>query len=111
VRHLKTSSVTTAITMIVLALTLSAASAQEGYSPPNGFVPDADTAIKIARAVLSPIYGEQKIKGEEPLIARLTGDTWLVVGTLRCAPSCVGGTAEIQISKRDGRVLHVIHGR
>jgi hypothetical protein len=80
--------------------------------PKNGFVPDANTAVKIAEAVLIPVYGEKKISGERPFKATQQGDVWRVTGTLNCgAPNCVGGTAVIRISKTTGEILFVGHYR
>jgi hypothetical protein len=87
------------------------ASAQDvGYNPHHAFVPDSQTAVVIGRAVLIPIYGRQTIQSEEPLTAKRQGDVWTVSGTLHCGgTSCVGGTAEVRLSAKDGRVLHVTH--
>ncbi|HJT43499.1 MAG TPA: NTF2 fold immunity protein [Rhizomicrobium sp.] len=79
---------------------------------PAALVPDAKTAISIARAVLTPIYGPQVIQAEEPLIAVRQDDVWVVRGTLNCPhEKCLGGTAELKLSAKDGRILHVIHGK
>jgi hypothetical protein len=85
---------------------------QHSYVPAEGFVPDKNTAIRIAEAVLDPIYGEDKIKAEEPLDAKLNeaGDTWIVWGHLP-KPANKGGAAYIEISKADARILRVTHGR
>jgi len=85
---------------------------QHSYVPQEGFVPDKNTAIRIAEAVLDPIYGEDKIKAEEPLDAKLNevGDTWIVWGHLP-KPANRGGVAYIEISKADARILRVTHGR
>lgn len=89
-------------------LSATAAFAQ-GYVPEKGFVPDAKTAAAIARAVLVPIYGETTIRNEEPLKAERRGENWYVNGTLRCAPRCLGGTASVVLSAKDGRILFVMH--
>ena len=98
----------------VLATTLitSAAMAQSpfNYRPPKGVVPDANTAVRIAEAVLSPIYGADKIKREEPFRAISDGEVWHVRGDMHC-DRCLGGVAEIEISKTDGRVLRIGHGK
>ena len=78
------------------------------YLPKNGFVPDDRTAIAVAEAVLIGIYGEKQIEGERPFFAKLEREIWIVHGTIH-APN--GGVAEIRISKKDGRVLHVSHGK
>jgi hypothetical protein len=59
--------------------------AQQGPSvrPKDGFVPNAETAVKVGEAVLMPVYGEERIVGERPFNAVLQGDVWTVEGTLR----------------------------
>ena len=70
------------------------------------FVPDAKTAIKIAEAIWLPIYGE-KIYKEMPFIATLKNSkVWIVKGTLRFTK---GGTAYIEIQKKDCKILEVYH--
>ena len=86
------------------------------YKPKKGFVPNEVTAIRIAKAVLMPIYGEENIKRERPFNARLihgkggpSSDTWFVNGYL--PPHMMGGVAEISISKDTGCILSVSHGQ
>jgi len=80
-----------------------------GYVPASGFVPDEATAVRVAEAVLIPIYGQTKVESERPFSAKLTGGVWTVTGHL--PPGKDGGVAEAQIDKRDGRILRVIHGK
>ena len=79
-----------------------------GYVPPNGFVPDAKTAISIAVAIWEPIYGAKQIQSERPFKAKLVEGVWHVEGTLPSGTP--GGVAEARISKADGRVVYVMHG-
>ncbi|MGA9528140.1 MAG: YbbC/YhhH family protein [Terriglobales bacterium] len=102
--------------IILLCAILSVSSFGQGYKPKSGYVPDSQTAVKIAEAVLIPVYGEKQIKSERPFVARLKDGVWTVDGTLHCrdekgdmATSCAGGTAEIRIAKEDARVLFMIH--
>jgi hypothetical protein len=88
----------------------------QGVKPAGGFVPDSKTAVKIAEAVLTPVYGEKQIKSEEPFVAELKNDVWTVHGTLHCpdskggtTTSCAGGVAVVEISKSDGRILSMVH--
>jgi hypothetical protein len=83
--------------------------AAHSYVPDNGFVPTAEVATEIARAVLTPIYGRERIERQAPLVAILDVDRWVVTGTL--PPGRLGGVAQIEIAKSDGRILHVTHGR
>jgi len=79
------------------------------YTPPNGFVPDSITAVRIAVAVWIPIYGESHIRGEAPFDARLRDSVWTVEGSL--PRDHVGGVAVAEIARRDGRILRVSHGK
>ena len=76
------------------------------FVPKDGFVPNEETAIKIAEAVWLPIYGET-INDERPFHAKLIGDVWYVEGTL--PEDALDGTAIAEISKTDGRILRVVH--
>lgn len=81
----------------------------QGEVPADGYVPDATTATSIAEAVLIPIYGKQNIQGEKPFKAVLTNGIWILTGHMK--EGYVGGVAEVQISKRDGCILQVTHGK
>jgi len=102
-----------AISCAVLLFTVARA---QSYAPKSGFVPNSTTAVKIAEAVLIPVYGKEKIESERPFKATLENGVWTVSGTLRCPDGkggtttmCVGGTAEVKLSKIDGRILKMIH--
>ena len=79
------------------------------YRPEAGYVPDAETAIAIAVAVWTPIYGREQIESEKPYKAVLIGGMWHVSGSLPAG--YLGGVAEAEIAKDDGRILRVIHGQ
>lgn len=102
------------LAMILTALMLCVGAHAEdqpihNYVPKDGYVPDAKTAICIADAVLSAIYGANNVQGEKPLVAALKDGVWTVTGTLPLGMS--GGTALIEIAKADGKILRVTHGR
>jgi hypothetical protein len=110
----RTGTMTNFRTALVLALVVAvgcAAATRRGAQPEAGFVPDQDTAVRIAEAVWIPIYGEKNILDQRPHRAILDGDVWKVTGTLHCASGslCVGGSAYAEISRNDGRVLYVVH--
>lgn len=79
------------------------------FSPETGFVPDAATAIGVATAVLTPVYGPGPIERQKPLLAVLTDDVWSVRGQL--ADGALGGVASISINQRDGRIVRMTHSR
>jgi hypothetical protein len=75
----------------------------------NDFVPDQETACKIAEAIWLPIYGE-KVQNFKPYEAVLKdGTVWIVEGTL--PKGTKGGTPYIEINKKDCRILEVTHGK
>jgi hypothetical protein len=86
-----------------------AAKAEPTYAPAAGSVPDTETAIQIAKAVLVPVYGDAKIKAQEPFSATLKDDIWRVEGHL--SQGVVGGAALVEIAKSDGRIIRMIHGK
>jgi hypothetical protein len=101
--------------VILIAITVAAyAAPSEKFEPAGGFVPDAETAIKIAVAVWSPIYGAEHIAGEKPYHATLKDGVWTVEGSLpesKHGRIVVGGVALTRISQKDGCILKVIHGQ
>ena len=79
------------------------------YQPPEGVVPDEQTAISIAVAVWSPIYGKDEIAKQKPYQVFLVDGYWVVSGSL--PKQLVGGTAKIVIDKEDGRIIDISHGK
>lgn len=97
----------------LLVATFSVVVAEESkhnYKPEVGYVPNADTAIKIAVAVWEPIYGRERIASEKPYTATLVNGVWVVEGSLPKEHTS-GGVAIAEISKDDGKVLRVSHGK
>src|SRR5579864_4089050 len=77
------------------------------WQPPEGFVPDADTARKISEVLIVRFFGEAQADREKPLQATLEDGVWIVTGTM--PPNMLGGVAELHISKKDGRILYARH--
>lgn len=77
--------------------------------PKDGYVPNAETAIKVALAVWEPIYGKEHIEKQKPHKAELKDGIWHVSGSL--PEGTRGGTAMAEIAKEDARVLRVVHGQ
>ena len=105
-------SLSVLIVVIGIAATdrVAMSQAPASFIPPNGFVPDAATASRIAEAVWIPIYGEQHISTEKPFKVILNGNVWTVTGK-DLPPGHGGGVALAEISKSDARILRVIHGQ
>ncbi len=78
-------------------------------------VPNAETAVTIAEAILLTIYGEQILE-QRPFNCELVKDSiWVLEGFFPTAkhggPVMAGGVAYIEIQKRDSKVLIVTHGK
>jgi len=104
------------ITHLAVAILLAAASpmfsaeqSDHNVRPSAGYVPDAETAIRIALAVWEPIYGREQIERQKPYRATLQNGVWVVAGSL--PPGWRGGVAVAEIAKRDGKILRVSHGK
>ena len=73
----------------------------------DGYVPNEETAIRIAEAVWLPIYGEQ-IRDEKPFHATLLNDSiWVVEGTIKNVS--LGGTVYAEILKRNAKIVRITH--
>ena len=77
--------------------------------PSAGVIPDAETAKSIALAVAIPIWGKAAVTSELPLQAALMGDTWTVIGDPHLHRGQTGGELIIQLDKRNGAVLSLLH--
>ena len=106
---LRALSILLLITLVATGCASQPRSDEVTYMPTGGYVPDEATAIAIAKAIWIPIYGKEKIESEAPFVATLKENAWHVQGTL--PKGYRGGTAEAVISKRDGKILRVIHGK
>ncbi len=83
---------------------------KHNYKPKEGYIPNEETAIKIAVAVWIPIYGKEKIEKEKPYKAVLKDGIWYVEGSLE-EGFVKGGVAEAEISKDDGHIIRISHGK
>jgi hypothetical protein len=100
--------------ILLLATSTIQAAPSDKFVPKNGFVPDAATAIKIAVAVWTPIYGAEHIASEKPYRAKLKNGVWRVEGSLPAPPAggfVTGGVAVAKISKKDAFIIEVSHGQ
>jgi hypothetical protein len=102
--------------MLGCALLVAVSTTGQINSQKKGYVPDAETAVKIAETRLILMYGAKQIASEEPFQADLKDRIWTVWGTLRCPDGrggttnvCVGGVARARVRQSDGRVLSMTH--
>jgi len=69
-----------------------------------------ETAVGIAESVLFESYGRDMIEGERPYKVSIENDSiWNFKGTFWSLG--FGGTFDISISAKDGRVIYMSHGK
>ena len=91
---------------ILLAPLLCSIALAQAPRPKNGYVPDEDTAIKIAKAILEPMIGRQGVKMREPFRANLHNSVWEILGKTNLPPSIRGGGGiDMRINKQTGEIL------
>jgi hypothetical protein len=85
------------------------ASISDPRSNPN-FVPNKKTAIKIAKAVWLPIYGQKDLMFRFYFV-QLQNDIWIIEGQSIWSNifSISGGGPYIKIDKATGKILEVSH--
>lgn len=102
------------IKLVPIAFLISLLGVQtvKAYLPEKGVLPNETTATKVAEIILIGVYGERVVE-QRPFVAKLSGGLWIIDGTFHCPKGnvCKGGTAHIEISKSDGRVKDISHGK
>jgi hypothetical protein len=91
----------------VVAFTRREIARTKSYKPAAGYVPDSGTAVAIAVAILTPVYGEKEINAAKPWHAGLKDGVWTVVGTFHGQGD--GGAPVIQIDRGTGGVRFLGH--
>ncbi len=75
--------------------------------PKEGYVPDKDTAIKIAEVILFRLYGERDVTSQKPYVVTEDENIWWVCGTLK--KDELGSSFTIAISRQTAAVLYLEH--
>jgi NTF2 fold immunity protein len=91
----------------LVAFTRREIATTKSYKPAAGYVPDSRTAVAVAVAILTPIYGEAEINAAKPWHTGLKDGIWTVVGTFHGQGD--GGSAVIQIDQNTGSVRFLGH--
>ena len=74
--------------------------------PAEGFVPDGKTAVKIAEAILLPLYGEKSVASERPYSAKLKSGVWFEEGHSSIPKNRrLGSPVQVHIAQRDGQII------
>ncbi|MDD2479403.1 MAG: NTF2 fold immunity protein [Victivallaceae bacterium] len=93
------------VASFMMGLLLSGCQSEKMENIPNGFLASSDTALKVARVYLEPIYGYERIKRQEPFYAIIKNNLWIIQGTV---PE--GGIVQpikIILERSSGRVVSV----
>ncbi len=81
----------------------------ELFERKGGLIPDKQTAVRIAEAILFPIYGEKQIRSQRPYKVKQRDGKWIIDGASP-PTGFTGGSFHIVILQRDGRVVEIGHG-
>ena len=76
------------------------------YKP---LLPTKAVAIAVAEPLLFSIYGKAQISQQRPYEAYLINGFWYLTGTL--PQDMVGGTFELIMEAKNGRVVQLTHGK
>src|SRR5947209_1132683 len=98
-----------AFTVFLMLLSTSQGGTGKSLLPAQGIIPDEVTAVKVAEAVFTPIFGAEEVAKYSPYHARLTEGLWTVYGTLK--PGSRAGTPQMTIQKNDGKIIEVWHSQ
>jgi len=103
--------ITVFVIIILIVSSITLLYAKKSDDRHRDYVPDEETATKIAEVIWVRIYG-QTIYNEKPFIVHLNDNgVWTVSGNLPSGDEGVGGVAHIEIQKYDCEILKVYHTR
>ena len=103
------SHVLKTFTLALVFVPLLYGSTTKSTLPSNGIIPDEVTAVKVAEAIFLPVFGQEEVTEFLPYHAQLKDGIWTVYGTLK--PNSRGGTPQLKIQKKDGKVLDIWHSQ
>lgn len=75
------------------------------------YVPDSTTAMNIAFAVWTPIYGKEFIEKHRFHYAELDKDSKIRIVFVSLSEKSFGGSIDAKIAKYDGRVMSISLGK
>lgn len=99
----------TFVILIILITTVYLFAIKNDKMTVRDYVPNSETAIKVAEAVWLPIYGDKIFKEKPYNVSLKDNKIWIVTGSI--AKNKRGGVAYIEIQKSDCKILKVVHGK
>ena len=96
--------------MFYLNLFLAWTGIAKAQIPEQDIIPNKDIALKVSEAILVGAYGKEVLK-QKPFQVSDSNGIWIIEGTSHCAKGkiCSGGTARIEIVRKNGTVQKLIH--
>jgi hypothetical protein len=78
--------------------------------PLNGYLPNANMALKYGEMVLREVYGDKTCNNQKPFAVTLdeNNNVWIITGTL--PPNHLGGVATAIIKRDTGEIISLYHG-
>jgi NTF2 fold immunity protein len=98
-----------AVSLMLVSASRAVGGADKLPLPPQGIIPDEVTAVKVAEVLFPPVFGADEVTKYLPYHAQLKDGVWTVYGTLK--PGSRGGTPQMTIQKKDGKVIEVWHSQ
>lgn len=82
------------------------------YVKAEELIKTKNSALIVGEAFLTTIYGEVVLK-QRPFKISSSKSSWILDGEVHCSRGdvCKGGTAHIEFSKDDGRIISYSHGK
>src|SRR6185436_1096198 len=91
----------------------AAAKTPGGVSPHEDWVPDEETAIRIAEAVSRAQVGDKELAKIKPFKAELNGDTWMLKSRIGLGGDANGNNGirgiAITIHRNTGEILELLY--
>lgn len=82
---------------------------EEGYVSQSGFIPDESTAVRVCMPILQKIYGNDVLEDMPISICLSSNGIWKLHGHVKYGSN--GGSFYMEIDKKSGKVLKVLHGK
>jgi hypothetical protein len=98
-----------AVSLMLMAACHEMSGTGKSPLPPQGVIPDEATAVKVAEVVFPPIFGSEEVAKYLPYHAQFKDGVWTIYGTLKRGSR--GGTPQMTIQKKDGKVIEVWHSQ
>ena len=95
--------------VFIFGLTVEKHESINATNPEEGFVPDQITAIAVAKAIWSPMFGEEIKKCTSFKAVLKDNKIWMVYGYYPYQGEAQGGYPYAEIRKSDSKIINAYH--